>query len=59
MSLKLLKDLEQEIRQYKLKELGWKFLMTGPNEFQWMKFNGNRCIAQQGDEVWETDNETM
>lgn len=56
---KILEDLEQEIRQYKLKELGWQFLMTGPNEFQWMKFDEDKCIAQQCDEVWKADNETM
>jgi hypothetical protein len=39
-----------------LKKLGWDFLPTGPNEFDWLKFDkdGN-VIARGGDATWAKD----
>ena len=56
---KILEELEKEIRHQELKKLGWQFMMTGPNEFQYLKFDGDKCIAQQCDAVWTADNEKM
>ena len=57
---KILEDLEHEIRFKKLKDLGWKFMMSGPNEFTWLKFDKDgKCIAQQCDAVWAADHEKM
>lgn len=39
----------------KLRELGWEFFQTGPDEGQWLKWEDEDCIAQQGDEIWEKD----
>jgi hypothetical protein len=39
-----------------LKLLGWDFYMTGPNEWQWIRFNAaGRTVAVQGDEYWSND----
>jgi len=36
--------------------MGWKFVPTGPNEFEWLKFNNfNVCIARGGSWVWDED----
>lgn len=42
-----------------LKKLGWEFMQTGPEEWQWMKFNpeSGAVIAVQGDETWKKDRE--
>lgn len=39
-----------------LKDNGWKFTPTGPNEWTWLKFNeAGKCIAQAGDDLWTQD----
>ncbi len=39
-----------------LKRLGWDFFMTGPNEWQWIRFNASgRLVAVQGDPNWSSD----
>ncbi len=39
-----------------LKRLGWEFFPTGPNEYDWLKFDacGHR-VAQGGDPIWSAD----
>lgn len=39
-----------------MKLLGWEFYMTGPNEWQWMRFAPNGlCISVQCDPAWASD----
>jgi hypothetical protein len=39
-----------------LRELGWQFYPTGPNEWEWLKFDiSGRLIGCQGDEIWKQD----
>lgn len=39
----------------KLRSCGWDFYMTGPNEWQWLKFDDQFCTAVQGDATWVRD----
>lgn len=35
---------------------GWDFMPTGPDEWEWLKFDATgACIARQGDAVWKRD----
>lgn len=39
-----------------MKDLGWQFVPTGPEEWTWIKFDKfGRAVAYQGDEVWRRD----
>jgi hypothetical protein len=43
-----------------LEKLGWTFGMTGPNEWDWIKFRGDlssqrAMVARGGDEIWARD----
>jgi hypothetical protein len=39
-----------------LEQLGWIFTMTGPNEWDWIKFGVNgRQEARGGDATWKRD----
>jgi hypothetical protein len=38
-----------------LEKDGWTFVMTGPNEWDWIKFKNDRRIAVGGDETWARD----
>jgi hypothetical protein len=44
-----------------LEKLGWTFMMTGPNEWDWMKVEpgltrgGYHVCARGGDETWARD----
>jgi hypothetical protein len=39
-----------------LEKLGWTFMMTGPNEWDWIKFGkDDRSTARGGDETWARD----
>lgn len=39
----------------RLKELGWDIVPTGPEEWEWLKFNGDEVIAREGDDTWWHD----
>lgn len=35
---------------------GWDFMPTGPNEWDWLKFDAEgNVIAKGGDETWNAD----
>jgi hypothetical protein len=36
-----------------LKNKGWEFYQTGPNEGQWLIWGSNEAIAWQGDTLWD------
>lgn len=37
-------------------KLGWEFVPTGPNEWEWLKFDQHdNIIARQGDKEWGSD----
>lgn len=39
-----------------LRDLGWEFVQTGPEEFEWVKFDRHgRRFAVQGDTFWFHD----
>lgn len=39
-----------------MESLGWEYVPTGPNEWEWLKFDASgKCIASQGDETWTKD----
>ena len=40
----------------KMKAFGWDFVPTGPNEWEWVKFDnaGNVC-AREGSKTWHED----
>lgn len=39
-----------------LQNCGWSFYQTGPDEWGWLKFDGDgKCIGQQGDQTWIDD----
>lgn len=45
-----------EVNVDKLRACGWDFYMSGPNEWQWMKFaRWGVCVAVQGDDAWRAD----
>jgi hypothetical protein len=52
MTLPLLKE-----EMVWLESLGWEFMPTGPNEWEWLKFDidGNVVVAQQGSAEWCRD----
>lgn len=40
----------------KLKSWGWDFMPTGPNEWEWMKFDAEgKRVAVGGDSEWQDD----
>lgn len=42
--------------QHALNALGWEFVPTGPNEWEWRKFDAaGRCVAAQGGATWVAD----
>lgn len=44
----------------KLEALGWDFVPTAPDEYDWLKFaNDGEIIARGGDEVWAKDVATV
>ncbi len=43
-----------------LKKLGWVFVPTGPEEWEWIKFDkGGEPIGRQGSEHWKQDLEKV
>lgn len=45
-----------EDTMHSLKLLGWDFYMTGPEEWQWIRFDARGiCIGVQGDPHWCND----
>ncbi len=39
-----------------LNNLGWAYLPTGPDEWDWIKTDGHgKVIARGGDKVWAAD----
>ena len=38
---------------------GWEFMPTGPNEWEWLKFDGEKVVSRQGDVEWDRDLETV
>lgn len=39
---------------------GWEFFPTGPNEWDWIKFDSEeKEVARQGSEEWHRDLETV
>lgn len=39
-----------------LKDMGWDYLPTGPDEYDWLKIGaGGRVVARGGDKVWAED----
>ena len=41
--------------EQRLEALGWDFVPTGPNEWEWVKFKDGAPIARQGDDIWRRD----
>jgi hypothetical protein len=46
-----------DLRVIKILELdGWDFVPTGPDEWDWLKFNNEgKCVASCGSETWARD----
>ena len=39
-----------------LEKLGWQFIPTGPDEWEWKKFDSKgNVVAVQNDEMWKKD----
>jgi hypothetical protein len=46
---------ERDVQEH-LKRLGWRFVPTGPNEWEWIKFDDlGRPEASQGSAIWAAD----
>lgn len=48
--------MRANILEQQLMARGWSFVPTGPNEWEWMKFDGEgRPLGRQGDIEWLQD----
>jgi hypothetical protein len=45
---------ERLFAQY-MKSLGWEFMPTEANQWEWLKFVDNLVVARQGDPTWSAD----
>lgn len=35
-----------------MESLGWLFMPTGPEEWEWLLFDGDKVVARQGGALW-------
>ena len=51
----LTRELMSKATINRLEAMGWRFYPNGPNEYDWMKFEGDTRVAMGGDETWSAD----